>query len=88
MSDQGKFLSVLDEAALLREKKNADYGASWRQHGEYGLVVRLTDKMNRLNSLVKLNNRPQVEEPIRDTAIDIINYAAMLVMLIDEKDKG
>lgn len=83
INDQERFCAVLKEAAELRKRKNVDYGGAWRRHGIYGLTVRLTDKMERINSL--MNKKAQVNESIRDTAVDIVNYAAMMVMLLDEQ---
>jgi hypothetical protein len=75
-----EFLEVLKQAAALREKKMHDYGLSYQTHGSYGLIVRLTDKMQRLCRLGAPGKPVPNFESMEDTAIDILNYAGMLVM--------
>ncbi len=79
-----KFLKIIAEAAVLRRKKLQDYGLSYKEHGAFGLVIRLHDKMSRLLSLYKTTKDANFESK-RDNAVDIINYAVMLVMEIDEE---
>jgi hypothetical protein len=60
-------------------KKNADYGNSYKQFGLIGVLVRLQDKINR--ALHVTQNSIQVkDETLRDTLIDLHNYAAMALM--------
>lgn len=68
------------------KKKNHDYGNSFDQSlDKFGLiasVVRLGDKMNRIESLV--NKEAQVkDESIRDTILDMANYCIMTAMWMD-----
>lgn len=72
----------------LYEKKNNDYGDSFgRSFQEYGMImpcIRLEDKLNRLKSLTVHNKKPLVEdESIRDTLVDIANYAIMTIIELD-----
>jgi len=68
-------------------RKNHDYGNSFsRSLEKYGLIaamVRMEDKMNRLESLVVNGNQMVKDESIRDTLLDLANYAIMTVMEID-----
>ena len=43
------------------------------------------DKINRLTSITKSGVTMVESESIRDTLIDLHNYAAMAIMLMDEK---
>jgi len=65
--------------------KNADYGdsfrASWREWGMIAAVVRMDDKMRRLKKLLKADAR--VPETVRDTLLDLANYAIMSAMEVD-----
>jgi hypothetical protein len=45
------------------------------------------DKINRLMNITKTNVQMIDSESLRDTLIDLHNYAAMGVMLIDEQSK-
>jgi len=43
------------------------------------------DKINRLSSVTKNKVSLVQNESIRDTLIDLHNYSAMVIMLMDEK---
>jgi hypothetical protein len=77
------------EALELFRKKNTDYGDSFATYGPVGVIVRMGDKIQRLISVSKNGVAFVDNESLRDTLIDLHNYAAMAVMLIDEdKDKN
>ena len=50
-----------------------------------GVLVRMGDKIKRLQSIS--NNKIALvnDEKMRDTLIDLHNYAGMAIMLLDEK---
>ncbi len=75
------------EAAKLFEKKNKDYGDAFANYGPIGVIVRMGDKINRLTSVTNNGINLIKTESIRDTLIDLHNYAAMAIMLMDEKNK-
>ena len=77
--------AVQDESRQLFSRKNADYGDSFAIYGTIGVLVRLGDKIQRLSSITKKNVTLVNDESLRDTLIDLHNYAAMAVMLLDEK---
>tara|TARA_B100001094_G_C17918948_1_gene664970 strand:- start:186 stop:443 length:258 start_codon:yes stop_codon:yes gene_type:complete len=74
---------VQEEGLELFKKKNKDYGDAFANYGPVGVLVRIGDKIQRLQSIsnsgIVLNN----DESIRDTLIDLHNYAAMAIMLMD-----
>lgn len=75
------------EALKLFEKKNKDYGDSFATYGPVGVIVRLGDKITRLSSITKSSITLIKSESVRDTLIDLHNYAAMAIMLMDENKK-
>ena len=75
---------VQNEALELFKKKNKDYGDAFANYGPIGVIVRMGDKMQRLVSVSKNGINLVSDESIRDTLVDLHNYAAMAVMLIDE----
>jgi len=77
--------AVQDESRELFSRKNADYGDAFATYGTIGVLVRLGDKIRRLSSITKKNVTLVDDESLRDTLIDLHNYAAMAVMLLDEK---
>ena len=76
---------VQNEGLELFKKKNKDYGDAFANYGPIGVMVRMGDKMQRLVSISKNGINLVSDESIRDTFIDLHNYAAMAIMLIDEE---
>lgn len=74
---------IVDGLTELYIAKNHDYGDSFgKGFKEYGLVmpvIRLEDKLNRLKSLMK-NPAMVADESIKDTLLDLANYAIMTVI--------
>lgn len=63
-------------------RKNADYGDAFAQYGVIGVLVRIQDKISR--ALTISNNGIQVQdEKLRDTLLDLHNYAAMGLLTMD-----
>jgi hypothetical protein len=86
MSDRVNQMSAVQSEALeLFRKKNADYGDAFATYGPIGVIVRMGDKINRLVSINQNGVTLVDSESVRDTLIDLHNYAAMAVMLLDEK---
>ena len=77
--------TVQDEARQLFSRKNADYGDAFATYGTIGVLVRMGDKINRLTSITNKSVTLVDDEGLRDTLVDLHNYAAMAVMLLDEK---
>lgn len=77
---------VQTEARELFRKKNADYGDSFATYGTVGILVRLGDKIRRLQSITSKGINLVEDEKIRDTLLDLHNYAAMGIMLLDSEE--
>ncbi len=81
--------AIQTEAMNLFVRKNADYGDAFAQYGVIGVLMRIEDKLKRSMSITRTGVNLVNEEGLRDTLIDLHNYAAMALMLIDEdKDQG
>lgn len=76
---------VQSEALELFKKKNNDYGNSFAIYGSIGVLVRLCDKIQRAQTITSKGINMVNSETIRDTLIDLHNYSAMAIMLMDEK---
>ena len=76
---------VQTEGLELFKKKNADYGDAFANYGTVGVLVRMGDKIQRMQSISKRQITLIDDESLRDTLIDLHNYAAMAIMLLDEK---
>jgi hypothetical protein len=70
-------------------KKNADYGKSfdrvYEENGEVTAIVRLKDKIYRLDALLKKSAEVTDEKKI-ETALDGANYFIMYAMKLMEKE--
>jgi len=84
MNDREEIYCELSEVYYA---KNADYGdsfgASVKEWGLIAAVVRMDDKMRRLKQLVK--QPAKVKESMRDTLLDLANYAIMTIMEVDNQ---
>ena len=74
----------------LYAKKNMDYGDSFHDtYVEEGMAmarIRLSDKLNRFKSLTKSGNQQVNDESVRDTLLDLANYAIMTVIEMDREE--
>jgi hypothetical protein len=84
MSRVEQLQKVQSEGLELFKKKNADYGDAFAKYGVVGVLMRIEDKIQRALSITKNGINMINDEGIRDTLIDLHNYAAMALMLIDE----
>jgi beta-glucosidase/6-phospho-beta-glucosidase/beta-galactosidase len=75
---------IQHEALELFTKKNKDYGDAFAKYGVIGVLMRIEDKLQRSMSITKNGVNVVNDEGIRDTLIDLHNYAAMALMLLDE----
>lgn len=80
-----QMMEVQNEAFMLFKRKNADYGDAFAKYGPTGVIMRIEDKMQRYVSITKSGVNLVETESLRDTLIDLHNYAAMAIMLLDEK---
>jgi hypothetical protein len=83
----------------ISKAKNADYtgnnadpfanfanvGSCGGATPEQGFLVRMTDKMMRISSFVKLGNLQVKDESVTDTLRDLANYACLLAGYIESK---
>jgi len=80
--------ATLDGAGNLLIKKHKDYGPtniSLSPGGPLnGLRVRMHDKTARINHLIDSGATPE-NESLRDSFIDLLNYSAIALMVLDGK---
>ena len=78
---------VQKEGLELFIKKNQDYGDAFANYGTVGVLVRIGDKISRFQSISNRGIKLVDTESLRDTLIDLHNYSAMAIMLLDEKSQ-
>lgn len=92
MSLDSEFIKAVgvtfDEAEKLLLKKHKDYGPkniSGSPGGAInGLRVRIHDKLARINNLYDTGSTPE-NESLRDSFIDMANYAIIALLVLDDK---
>lgn len=72
---------IQSEALELFTKKNADYGDAFAKYGIIGILMRIEDKIQRALSITKNGIVLVNDESLKDTLLDLHNYAAMGLML-------
>ena len=77
---------IQHDALELFTKKNIDYGDAFAKYGTVGVLMRIEDKLQRFMSITKNGVNLINDEGIRDTLIDLHNYSAMALMLLDEDE--
>jgi hypothetical protein len=82
-SESGEFRDITNSMIQTYQAKNQDYGNSFEKSlYKFGLVasiIRLSDKMNRIESLSQTKAKVE-SESIEDTLLDLANYAIMTVI--------
>ena len=86
------FEDIVSEMSEIHKRKNADYGNNFhKRYKKYGFLtalLRLTDKMERLENIYEKGEIQVKDESVEDTLIDLANYAVMTVVeLRNEKEK-
>lgn len=78
------------KALSLMKVKNQDYGANedpfrnFRRHGLYGITVRLSDKLARLDNFIERGKFSVKDESLIDSCLDIINYAVLFAAMNED----
>ena len=89
-TDADRFEDITKSMSSIFRKKNHDYGNSFEQSlNEEGLAasrIRMGDKWNRFKQLSKGVQAQVNDESLRDTLIDMANYAIMTVMWLDKQN--
>ncbi len=84
-------VEITNANVLLLVKKQKDYGSkniSQSPGGPLnGLRVRMFDKLARINNLVETGATPE-NESLRDSFLDIANYAIIAMMVLDKQWEG
>lgn len=77
---------IQSEALELYTRKNADYGNAFEKFGVVGVLTRIEDKILRAVNISKNGVQLVEDEKLRDTLMDLHNYAAMAIILLDKKN--
>lgn len=79
---------ICNELTEIYRKKNHDYGDSYhKSFQKWGwpmAAIRLEDKLNRFETLIKRDGEVK-DETMRDTLLDLANYSIMAILELDEE---
>lgn len=92
MDKIGKHQELLDNLHQLYIAKNNDYGDSvhdtFEKYGLISFLVRIEDKLNRLRTLTLKNSQMVQDEKIKDTFLDMANYAILAVLELEREEEN
>lgn len=84
-----QFEDVTLQLRNIYDAKNRDYGdsfsQSFKEEGMAMVRIRLGDKLNRLKNLTRGAEQQVKDESVRDTLLDLANYAIMTIMELDKE---
>lgn len=82
---------ICQQLSTLYQNKNHDYGDSfhktYQEFGKIAIAIRLQDKVSRLSALSTKDQQLVTDESIRDTLMDIANYAILGIMEMNDEDR-
>jgi len=73
---------IQGNALELFKRKNADYGDAFAKYGIIGVLMRIEDKIQRCLSINSNGITLVDDETLKDTLLDLHNYAAMGLMVM------
>jgi uncharacterized membrane-anchored protein len=80
------FKEIQNEGLQLFIKKNIDYGDAFKDCGLIGILVRINDKIKRMQNITDTSITLINTENLRDTLIDLQNYSTLAILELDKKN--
>ncbi len=78
-----QFKYIQEKSFDLVKSKNSDYGFSFIEDGYEGVLVRMTDKINRIRTISSGADMKIKTENLRDTIMDLQNYCTIAMICLD-----
>lgn len=90
LESKSRINRIAEDIATLVNRKNNDYGNSFgklfEKYGYMSYLIRINDKISRLESLTINNKEQQVkEESVKDTLMDIVGYTLLMLNILEGK---
>lgn len=79
-----RMAQIQEKGLELFKRKNHDYGNVFETFGTIGVLVRIGDKIQRALNISNKGITLVEDERLEDTLLDLHNYAAMALMLLQE----
>lgn len=68
-------------------EKNKDYKDAWQRYGIFTPLIRLNDKLLRVENLIGGHEALIADEKVEDTLKDIVGYALLALLWLNEDSK-
>lgn len=81
------FRQIQDNCYNIFEAKQKDYGGAFEDTGVVGVLIRLLDKIRRGISVSNNSINVVKDETLKDTLLDLANYAVMGVLLMEDEER-
>jgi hypothetical protein len=79
-----RMMRLAQEISVVVTAKNHDYGDAWQRYGIYTPLVRLNDKLLRVQTLTGGEQALVSDEGITDTLQDIVAYGLLALLWLDQ----
>lgn len=83
------FKSLTDKMNDIFKKKRSDYGPStsetYDKFGPVSMLIRMYDKLSRLDNLLVKSKENKVDESVDDTLLDLANYALITLLELQKR---
>lgn len=76
-----QFLHVQNQEYKVFMAKNKDYGDAFERHGVIGCLIRIGDKLDRLQTITDNSITYVEDERLEDTLLDLANYATIALAI-------
>ena len=81
-----RYNAATEEAFALMQRKNHDYGEAWRALRISSITDLILQKILRIKQIEDAQGATLVSEGVRAGYLDMLNYAAFALILLEEQD--
>jgi hypothetical protein len=79
-------IGIIQKITNLVYDKNQDYGDAWQRYGIFTPLIRINDKILRIETLSDGRHALIDDEGIEDTLKDIVGYAVLALMWLKDNE--
>lgn len=84
-----KFSQIANEILSILNEKHKKYGTkNLEEYGLFGIIIRMNDKIQRLENQLSLNDTEKQKQIIRDQLIDLQGYAINGLRILDKTNNN
>lgn len=87
---QDKYKELTDKLAVILQEKNQAYNNSFdktiEKWGNTPIGIRLDDKINRIDSMLKVNDLSKNDESLIDNLFDLAGYSILAINNLRNRD--